>query len=100
MHQPASTLSSFPCDYPRCARRHEPFHRRDHFRDHLREFHREDIEKRGVSVDEDWYEGRNTVTSWWRCNRCLGRVHVDKHGFECPVCKGMCCPKRQEVRRR
>ncbi|KAL6857526.1 hypothetical protein ACO1O0_004964 [Amphichorda felina] len=100
MHGDPSSLDSFPCDYPRCSRRQEPFHRRDHYRDHLREFHREDIEKRGVSPDRAWYQGRNTVTSWWRCNHCLERVSVDKHGFECPLCKAMCCAKRQEVRRR
>lgn len=99
-HFPATTLNSYPCDYPRCTRSQDPFHRRDHFRDHLREFHREDIEKRGVIVGAEWYEGRNTARGWWRCGKCLQRVSVDRCGFECPRCKSACCARRQEVRRR
>ncbi|RDA86809.1 hypothetical protein CP532_6399, partial [Ophiocordyceps camponoti-leonardi (nom. inval.)] len=36
-HAPDSVKDSFICDYPRCSRHQDPFHRLDHFRDHLRE---------------------------------------------------------------
>ncbi|KAG5984717.1 hypothetical protein E4U55_003489 [Claviceps digitariae] len=91
---------SFSCDYPRCSRRKDPFHRLDHFRDHLREFHKEDIEKRGSSVDEDWLWDRRVSSNWWRCSKCLNRVYVERNGYECPTCKTACQAKRKEVRRR
>ncbi|KAG6012552.1 hypothetical protein E4U54_007460 [Claviceps lovelessii] len=91
---------SFNCDYPRCSRRRDPFHRLDHFRDHLREFHKEDIEKRGGSVDENWLGERRVSSTWWRCPKCLKRVYIDRNGYECPTCKTACQAKRKEVRRR
>lgn len=99
-HAPESLKDSYLCDYPRCTRSREPFHRRDHFRDHLREYHREDIQKRGNTVNEDWLEGRYLPTTWWRCPRCLVRVYISKNGFECPGCKTSCESKRKERRRR
>lgn len=106
-HAPASQKESYFCDYPRCARRRDPFHRRDHFRDHLREFHKEDIEKRGGSgsggsgaVNEEWLEDRNTSSAWWRCAKCLLRNYVDRSGYECPKCKTTCQAKRKELRMR
>ncbi|KAK7408381.1 hypothetical protein QQX98_009477 [Neonectria punicea] len=98
-HAPESLKDSYWCDYPRCTRFREPFHRRDHFRDHLREYHREDIQKRGDTVNEDWLEGRYLPSTWWRCHRCLVRVYISRHGFECPGCKTSCEPKRKEKRR-
>ncbi|KAM0555129.1 hypothetical protein ACHAPJ_006480 [Fusarium lateritium] len=98
-HAPESSKDVYLCDYPRCTRFREPFHRRDHFRDHLREYHREDIQKRGATVNEDWLEGRYAPSSWWRCPRCLVRVYVSKNGFECPSCKTSCESKRKEKRR-
>ncbi|KAH6874700.1 hypothetical protein B0T10DRAFT_201702 [Thelonectria olida] len=99
-HAPVSLKDSYLCDYPRCTRARDPFHRRDHFRDHLREYHREDIQKRGNTVNEEWLEGRYLPTTWWRCPRCLVRVYISKSGFECPGCKTSCESKRKERRRR
>ncbi|KAI6784109.1 uncharacterized protein J7T54_004655 [Emericellopsis cladophorae] len=97
-HMHSIPTQNFPCDYSRCSRRHDPFHRRDHYRDHLREFHREDIEKRGVEEGEAWYQRRNVVKAWWRCSRCLCRVSVGRSGFECHECGGVAGRKRQDLR--
>ncbi|OAA39447.1 hypothetical protein NOR_06285 [Metarhizium rileyi] len=91
---------SFNCDYTRCSRRRDPFHRLDHFRDHLREFHKEDIEKRGGSANEEWLEDRRVSSTWWRCSKCLKRIHIHQDGYECPNCKTTCQPKRKEARHR
>lgn len=99
-HAPDSQKESYRCDYSRCVRRHDPFHRRDHFRDHLREFHKEDIEKRGGVVSEEWFDGRYVPASWWRCPKCLVRIRIERHGYECPTCKTPCQVKRKEARRR
>ncbi|KAF4506418.1 hypothetical protein G6O67_006507 [Ophiocordyceps sinensis] len=99
-HAPDSVKESFKCDYARCSRRLDPFHRLDHFRDHLREYHKEDIEKRGGSCeDNSWLGDRQVSSSWWRCSKCLRRVHVDRSGYECPDCRTCCQPKRKEARR-
>ncbi|KAH6604558.1 hypothetical protein Trco_006265 [Trichoderma cornu-damae] len=99
-HAPASQKESYHCDYARCGRRRDPFHRRDHFRDHLRDFHKEDIEKRGVAAKEDWFEDRNASHTWWRCTKCLKRIYIGRHGYECPTCKTSLQAKRKELRRR
>ncbi|ETR98158.1 hypothetical protein M419DRAFT_89548 [Trichoderma reesei RUT C-30] len=99
-HAPSSQKDSYHCDYARCGRRRDPFHRRDHFRDHLRDFHKEDIEKRGVAAKEDWFEGRNASHTWWRCTKCLKRVYISRQGYECPTCKTSLQAKRKEIRRR
>ncbi|PHH71756.1 hypothetical protein CDD82_6341 [Ophiocordyceps australis] len=99
-HAPDALKESFNCDYLRCTRRLEPFHRLDHFRDHLREYHKEDIEKRGGSHDDRWLVDRHVSTSWWRCPKCLKRVHIDRSGYECPNCRTSCQPRRKEVRQR
>lgn len=91
---------SFNCDYPRCSRRKDPFYRLDHFRDHLREFHKEDIEKRGGSVNEESLEDRRVSSTWWRCPKCLKRIYIDRNGYGCPNCKSTCQPKRKDARRR
>ncbi|KAM0425593.1 hypothetical protein ACHAPT_009124 [Fusarium lateritium] len=106
-HNPDSTKEAYFCDYLQCTRSTEPFRRRDHFRDHLREYHREDIQKRGITVNEEWLEDRYHATNWWRCPRCLIRVYISKDDFDCPKCKGSYepkCkgsyePKRKEKRR-
>jgi hypothetical protein len=97
-HMHSIPTHNYSCDYTRCSRRHDPFHRRDHYRDHLREFHREDIEKRGVDESEEWYRGRNVVKAWWRCSRCLCRVSIGRSRFECHECGGVAGRKRQELR--
>ncbi|PFH61135.1 hypothetical protein XA68_18142 [Ophiocordyceps unilateralis] len=89
-HAPDSVKDSFSCDYPRCSRHQDPFHRLDHFRDHLREFHKEDIEKRGGSEAGL----RPASSSWWRCRRCLKRVY-DGH-TTCPKCKTPSMAKRKD----
>ncbi|KAL6864078.1 hypothetical protein J3F83DRAFT_187692 [Trichoderma novae-zelandiae] len=99
-HAPSSKKDSYHCDYTRCGRRRDPFHRRDHFRDHLRDFHKEDIEKRGVAAKEDWFEGRNASHTWWRCTKCLKRIYISRQGYECPTCKTSLQAKRKEIRRR
>ncbi|TFB06861.1 hypothetical protein CCMA1212_001189 [Trichoderma ghanense] len=99
-HAPSSQKDSYHCDYARCGRRRDPFHRRDHFRDHLRDFHKEDIEKRGVAAKEDWFEGRNASHTWWRCTKCLKRIYISRQGYECPTCKTSLQAKRKEIRRR
>ncbi len=38
------------CDYAKCRRSGDSFHRKDHYRDHLREYHKEDLLKRGGGV--------------------------------------------------
>ncbi|KAH7193854.1 uncharacterized protein B0J16DRAFT_336142 [Fusarium flagelliforme] len=74
--------SVYSCDCRGCFREGEPFHRLDHFRDHLRQYHGEDIPRRGASSAM-----RSEKTTWWRCTRCLVRVYVSQHGFECPNCE-------------
>ena len=90
---------AYYCDYRKCSRKEDPFYRRDHYRDHLREYHKEDIEKRGVIIDEHWLEGRNVNVSWWRCPKCLIKVYVDPSGYDCPDCKVSCQSKRKDARR-
>ncbi|CAH0058809.1 unnamed protein product [Clonostachys solani] len=97
-HRPEEERDAFPCDYKRCQRNTDPFRRRDHFRDHLRDYHKEDMEKRGVPVTDEWLEGRNVPSDWWRCIKCLTRIYVESHGFECPGCKVPCHEKRREKR--
>lgn len=99
-HACESRKQSYNCDYPRCSRRRDPFHRLDHFRDHLREYHKEDIEKRGGPVNEGWLEERRVSSTWWRCSKCLKRVAINDYGYECPHCKTTCQAKRKEARRR
>lgn len=98
IHAPETAKEMHYCDYPKCSRNRDPFHRRDHFRDHLREYHKEDIQKRGVSINKEWIEGRYTSSNWWRCPRCLVRVYVAEHDFECPKCKTSCESVRKEKR--
>ncbi|RDA94294.1 hypothetical protein CP533_0557, partial [Ophiocordyceps camponoti-saundersi (nom. inval.)] len=113
-HAPDSVKDSFICDYPRCSRHQDPFHRLDHFRDHLREFHKEDIEKRSNNpvvvmggrddarhhqqqqrpvVDLSAVATNGGGGGWWRCRRCLKRVH---HTDTCPSCKTPSQPKRKD----
>ncbi|PNY28409.1 Uncharacterized protein TCAP_01669 [Tolypocladium capitatum] len=99
-HAPESQKESFNCDYPRCARRSDPFHRLDHYRDHLREFHKEDIEKRGGTINEIWVGDRHVTSNWWRCSKCLKRIYINRNGYECPNCKTHRQAKQKEVRRK
>jgi Zn finger protein HypA/HybF involved in hydrogenase expression len=38
------------------------------------------------------------VESWWRCPRCLERIMIATHGYDCPTCKSQCADKRQKIR--
>ncbi|KAL2758123.1 hypothetical protein ACRALDRAFT_2025772 [Sodiomyces alcalophilus JCM 7366] len=99
VHLDSSSRESYTCDYPKCARRSEPFGRLDHFRDHLRDYHQEDICKRGGQVDDKWLKGRKVSSRWWRCTKCLSRVDVSKASdCICPRCKMPCEDKRKRVR--
>lgn len=86
-HRSEDQKDTYYCDYRKCPRKDSAFHRKDHFRDHLREFHQEDISKRGRNVDASWVERRSLKKDWWRCVKCLKRVNVNKHEWDCPDCK-------------
>ncbi|KAI1350672.1 hypothetical protein F5Y01DRAFT_143068 [Xylaria sp. FL0043] len=102
IHIAADKREKYPCDWKRCIRSREPFHRRDHQREHLRDFHHEDLMRRGSSnkEDEEWWRQRKVNPEWWRCARCLGRVKVEEDGYVCPVCRISCEPERQYFRSR
>lgn len=87
------------CDYKKCPRRKQAFHRQDHFRDHLRDQHKEDLPRRGVQGDKEWWGTRNkhaVYEGWFRCSKCLTRVKEDC-GFICP-CGHPCEADRQRRR--
>lgn len=108
------------CDYPRCGRHENPFHRADHFRDHLRDQHMEDLLKREhqgngsastpVAGHPKWWASRSpgaVYRGWWRCGKCFARVSVEKEGWQCggpenaeqKGCGNFCEQERQTVRR-
>ncbi|RFU30969.1 hypothetical protein B7463_g5364, partial [Scytalidium lignicola] len=96
-----AATESFACDYLRCTRSSEPFTRKDHYRDHLRDFHKEDLGSYKRPKDENWPEKqrewlseRRLSPNWWRCSRCLIRVQVKEHGYQCPTCKSPCDESR------
>lgn len=96
-HTPAHLKKHHLCDYPKCSRRNEPFHRLDHYRDHFRDFHKEDLpRKKGES--RGWYEDRNVRAHWWRCPKCLERRYVDKDGWDCLPCGSRCDAARRQMR--
>ncbi|KAI9163031.1 hypothetical protein HJFPF1_04629 [Paramyrothecium foliicola] len=99
-HCPDNSKESYRCDYQRCVRRREPFHRRDHYRDHLRDFHKEDIGKRNVNTNEEWFRDRNISPLWWRCHKCLSRISVSQFQWDCPTCKISCEQERRTIRQR
>ncbi|KAH6691521.1 hypothetical protein F5X68DRAFT_229374 [Plectosphaerella plurivora] len=88
----------FNCDYPVCPRKTDGFNRKDRFRVHLQDLHKEDVVKKGGILDDAWLAGRKMYTQWWRCSKCLGRVRVDEHGWECPRDQVKCEEKRREYR--
>jgi hypothetical protein len=45
-----------------------------------------------------WLAERNINPDWWRCAKCLSRVHIDKEGWECHKCSGTCEQERRESR--
>lgn len=108
VHLQDSEKDSYLCDYKKCERSGRTrdgqptttaFHRKDHFRDHLRDFHKEDIPKRGAKDSGSaWLADRWIEPKWWRCSKCLMRIRVAAHGWECPECKVFCERDRQLVR--
>ncbi|KAI0152803.1 hypothetical protein GGR57DRAFT_158684 [Xylariaceae sp. FL1272] len=99
-HKPVEEKTKFHCDRKRCARSKDPFHRRDHCRDHYRDYHKEDLMRRSSVVKENasWWSERDINPKWWRCARCLQRVDIDKHGFNCSKCNSHCEQDRQNWR--
>ncbi|KAI0420687.1 hypothetical protein F5X98DRAFT_14758 [Xylaria grammica] len=100
LHVAAEEKAKFPCDWKKCQRNKDPFHRRDHQRDHYRDYHHEDLVRRGSSGREDrnWWSTRKINPDWWRCARCLGRVKVEEYGYACPMCRMGCETERQYYR--
>jgi len=77
VHLDETNREQFFCDYKKCPRSQQPFHRQDHFRDHLRDQHKEDLLRRGSKSDEDWWASRNKRAlfgGWWRCSKCMNRA--------------------------
>ncbi|GAP83278.2 putative egg shell [Rosellinia necatrix] len=103
LHMPLSEKPKYPCDWKKCQRAQEPFHRRDHQRDHYRDYHHEDLTRRGSAPsreDQEWWNSRKVNLEWWRCSHCLQRVKLEQDGYTCPLCKGICELARQQYRAR
>lgn len=111
VHADDDQKRKFYCDFPRCARAHDPFTRKDHYRDHLKDYHKEDIgsakgeRSKTKSKDlwqmeqEQWLLERVIFPHYWRCSKCLDRITVSKNGWDCPRCKTTCEGDRIEARR-
>ncbi|KAK5661692.1 hypothetical protein OQA88_9792 [Cercophora sp. LCS_1] len=100
VHLDASKRKQFLCDYRKCPRHKLAFNRADHFRDHLRDFHREDLVRRSVKPDSEFWRTRSAHAlfgGWWRCGRCFKRVALELNGFTCQ-CVITCEPERQKYR--
>lgn len=103
-HTEASKKATFFCDYRKCNRGREPFHRLDHFRDHLRQYHKEEIEKRSTVVTGG--DGRqpgipgNGRQSWWRCPKCLTKYSKGKMGTVIECRQPDCQQQRKDARPR
>lgn len=108
VHGEPDQKDNFLCDYPPCKAR-GAFTRKDHFRDHLRDYHKEDLgsmkrEKRGKPLDEKrwlklqdaWIAERKIVATWWRCPKCLQRVHIAESGYNCQSCNHPCDGERAD----
>ncbi|KAF2965569.1 hypothetical protein GQX73_g8026 [Xylaria multiplex] len=100
LHISAEEKAKYPCDWKKCQRHTDPFHRRDHQRDHYRDYHHEDLMRRGSSGKDDpnWWSTRKVNLDWWRCARCLGRVRVEEYGYTCPNCGTECEENRRFYR--
>lgn len=88
----------FYCDYAPCPRKMDGFNRKDRFRQHLQDNHKEDVVKKGGKLDDQWLDGRKMSDKWWRCSKCLERVKVEEHGWECPRDQVKCETRRREYR--
>ncbi|ORY64936.1 uncharacterized protein BCR38DRAFT_341961, partial [Pseudomassariella vexata] len=98
-HCQDSHKKAYYCDYPKCQRRSEPFHRLDHCRDHYREFHSEDLVRKNGKEGSDWFANRYFSRRWWRCTKCLQR-NMTSDGWTCgtPGCQSHCDTRRRELR--
>lgn len=88
----------FYCDYAACPRRSDGFNRKDRFRLHLQETHKEDVNKKGGKMEDSWLDSRKMSNKWWRCTKCLERVKIEEHGWECPRDQVKCEKRRREYR--
>ncbi|KAK4447870.1 hypothetical protein QBC34DRAFT_271914, partial [Podospora aff. communis PSN243] len=101
IHTEEVNRKSYYCDYKRCPRHKNPFFRQDHYRDHYRDQHYEDLPRRSVRPDEEWWASRASALGkrWFRCNRCLvQRVDISTYGFSCNKCGHTCEQERQRRR--
>ena len=109
VHASTSQDSTYACDYGSCQRSNDPFRRKDHYRDHLRDFHKEDLgaaygQKTAIDIakwferQKIWLAERRVQPHWWRCPKCLLRVHVAKDGWVCRICKVKCEGDRRTAR--
>lgn len=108
VHVSESQRERYQCDYSKCDRAADPFTRKDHYRDHLRDYHKEDLGQAKGAKTEDrpkweraqkvWLAERNISSDWWRCAKCLLRVHAAEEGWECQKCNEKCDLERQMMR--
>lgn len=96
-HTPNEQKKQHLCDYPRCVRAVEPFHRIDHFRDHYRDFHQEDLTRK-TGEKQEWFDSRKVSGKWWRCTKCLGRNRIEETGWVCAKCSSHCDSTRRGLR--
>ncbi|EEY18935.1 conserved hypothetical protein [Verticillium alfalfae VaMs.102] len=94
----AKEKEMFHCDYAACPRRTEGFSRKDRFRLHLQETHKEDVNKKGGKIEDSWLDSRKMSAKWWRCTKCLDRIKIEEHGWECPKDNLKCETRRREYR--
>ncbi|TDZ49836.1 hypothetical protein CTRI78_v007799 [Colletotrichum trifolii] len=88
----------FTCDYPSCNRRTDPFSRKDRLRIHFADVHKEDVHRKNHEMTEDWFMSRKVYPEWWRCTKCLVRIKVSEHGYECSQDNSKIEDKRREFR--
>lgn len=108
VHMNMDKKDCFPCDYTKCGRSASPFTRKQYYRDHLREYHKEDFgNPRGYNkmskekLDEarrQWLMGQHQSRKWWRCEKCLRRIHVAENGWRCQPCGIQCENDRRKLR--
>lgn len=53
-------------------------------------------EKKWVKLQAAWIKERKIVASWWRCPKCLQRVHIAVSGYTCLSCNHPCDGEREE----
>ncbi|KAL0938652.1 uncharacterized protein CTRU02_205262 [Colletotrichum truncatum] len=87
----------FNCDYPACHRYDDGFSRKDRLRIHFVDVHKEDVNKKGGEITDEWLLTRIIEPSWWRCTKCLVRVNATSQ-WECPRDGTKCEDKRREFR--